>query len=79
MLADRFAPSARDVASAVNIAAFNAGIAIGAYLGGLVTDHMGLIHTAWVGSIMVLGAVVLTAWSRSLENKDERVHQTDAA
>ena len=71
MLADRFAPSARDVASAVNIAAFNAGIAIGAYLGGLVTDHMGLIHTAWVGAVMVFGAVLLTAWSRALENKDE--------
>lgn len=71
MLADRFAPSARDVASAVNIAAFNAGIAIGAYLGGVVTDSIGLIHTTWVGALMVLGAVMLTAWSRALENKDE--------
>lgn len=79
MLADRFAPSARDVASAMNIAAFNAGIAIGAYLGGLVTDHMGLIHTAWVGSVMVLGAVILTAWSRALESKDARALQSDAA
>jgi predicted MFS family arabinose efflux permease len=79
MLADRYAPSARDIASAVNIAAFNAGIAIGAYLGGLVTDHMGLIHTTWVGSIMVLGAVILTAWSRALERKDELTLQTEAA
>ncbi|MEK4061397.1 MULTISPECIES: MFS transporter [Paenibacillus] len=79
MLADRYAPSARDIASAVNIAAFNAGIAIGAYLGGLVTDHMGLIHTTWVGSIMVFGAVILTAWSRALERKDELTPQTEAA
>ncbi|KHL93336.1 MFS sugar transporter [Paenibacillus sp. IHB B 3415] len=79
MLADRFAPGARDVASAVNIAAFNAGIAIGAYLGGLVTDHMGLIHTAWVGAVMVFGAVLLTAWSRALENRDERMQRTEAA
>lgn len=79
MLADRFAPGARDVASAVNIAAFNAGIAIGAYLGGLVTDHMGLIHTAWVGAVMVFGAVLLTAWSRALENRDERVQRAEAA
>ncbi|MHA6531774.1 MFS transporter [Paenibacillus sp. BAC0078] len=79
MLADRFAPSARDVASAMNIAAFNAGIAIGAYLGGVVTDHMGLIHTAWVGSLMVLGAVILTAWSRVLESRDARLPQSDAA
>ncbi|QSF44951.1 MFS transporter [Paenibacillus tianjinensis] len=79
ILADRYAPSARDIASAVNIAAFNAGIAIGAYLGGLVTDHMGLIHTAWVGAVMVLGAVFLTAWSRALERKDERTLKHKAA
>lgn len=79
MLADRFAPGARDVASAVNIAAFNAGIATGAYLGGLVTDHMGLIHTAWVGAVMVFGAVLLTAWSRALENRDERMQRAEAA
>lgn len=79
MLADRFAPSARDIASAVNIAAFNAGIAIGAYLGGLVTDHLGLIHTPWIGSIMVLGAVILTAWSRALEKRDGRKPQSQAA
>ncbi|WP_141334920.1 MFS transporter [Paenibacillus sp. tmac-D7] len=71
MLAERFAPNAKDVASAVNIAAFNAGIAIGAYLGGIVTDTIGLIHTAWVGAVMVLGAVILTGWSRALEKKDE--------
>jgi predicted MFS family arabinose efflux permease len=70
MLAERFAPKAVDVASSVNIAAFNAGIALGAYLGGIVTEHLGLIHTAWIGSIMVGAAVLLTLWSRSLERKD---------
>jgi predicted MFS family arabinose efflux permease len=71
MLAERFAPKAKDVASAVNIAAFNAGIAIGAYLGGVVTDTIGLIHTTWVGALMVLGAVILTGWGRALDKKDE--------
>lgn len=71
MLAERLSPQAKDVASAVNIAAFNAGIAIGAYLGGVVNDSVGLIHTTWIGAIMVLGAVLLTAWARSLENKDQ--------
>lgn len=75
MLAERYAPKAVDVASAVNIAAFNAGIAIGAYLGGVVTDSMGLIHTAWVGGLMVLGAVILTGWARALEKKDETKHR----
>lgn len=35
MLAERFVPSAVDVASAINIAAFNAGIAMGSFLVGL--------------------------------------------
>lgn len=70
MLAERFVPSAVDVASAMNIAAFNAGIAIGSYLGGIIADSIGLIHTGWVGGIMVTLAVVLTIWSVGLEQKD---------
>lgn len=70
-LAERFVPGAVDVASAINIAAFNAGIAIGAFLGGAVTDSFGIVHTTWVGSLMVLGAVLLTAISRSLEKRDQ--------
>jgi len=75
MLSERFTPKAKDVASAMNIAAFNAGIALGAYLGGIVTDSIGLIHTTWVGALMVLGAVLLTGWARKLEAKDT-THQT---
>jgi predicted MFS family arabinose efflux permease len=76
MLAERFVPSAVDVASAINIAAFNAGIAIGAYLGGVITDSIGLIHTAWIGGVMVFAAVILTGWSRALESRD-RTKGTD--
>lgn len=72
MLAERFVPSAVDVASALNIAAFNAGIAIGAYLGGVVADSFGLVHTAWVGGLMVFGAVALAGLSRTLEHKDQK-------
>ncbi|MCM3324685.1 MULTISPECIES: MFS transporter [Cytobacillus] len=71
MLAERFVPSAVDVASAINIAAFNAGIAIGSYLGGMITDSIGLIHTSWIGALMVLVAAVLTGFSRALERKDQ--------
>ncbi|MDN3018003.1 MFS transporter [Paenibacillus sp. BSR1-1] len=70
ILAECFVPSAVDVASALNIAAFNAGIAIGSYLGGAITDSIGLIHTTWIGALMVFGAVILTGWSRSLERRD---------
>lgn len=73
MLAERYVPTAVDVASALNIAAFNAGIAIGSYMGGIITDSIGLIHTSWIGALMVLGAVILTGWSRKLEQKAETV------
>ncbi|TLS49785.1 MFS transporter [Paenibacillus antri] len=71
MLAERFAPGAKDVASALNISAFNAGIAIGAYLGGIVADSIGLIHTTWIGALMVFGAAALTMGARMLEQKDQ--------
>lgn len=71
VLAERYVPSAVDVASAMNIAAFNAGIAIGSYLGGIVADSIGLIHTAWIGSIMVMIAAILTGISRMLERKEQ--------
>ncbi|KXZ21276.1 MFS sugar transporter [Bacillus nakamurai] len=73
MLSERFAPSAVDTASALNIAAFNAGIAIGSFVGGVITGSIGLIHTAWIGALMVLGAVVLTGWSRLLEKRDQTI------
>lgn len=72
MLAERFVPTAVDVASAINIAAFNIGIAFGSYLGGVITDSIGLIHTTWIGSLMVLAAVLLTGLSRKLDIKDQR-------
>lgn len=75
MLAERFVPTGVDVASAINIAAFNAGIAIGSYLGGMITDSIGLIHTSWVGALMVLTAAILAGWSASLERKDQKGNQ----
>ncbi|MFQ3544317.1 MFS transporter [Halobacillus rhizosphaerae] len=66
-LAEKYVPSAVNVASALNIAAFNIGIAIGSFVGGIIVDHMGLIHTPWIGAVMVFGAILLTAWLRSIE------------
>ncbi|MBH0171565.1 MFS transporter [Fictibacillus sp. 18YEL24] len=68
-LAERYVPSAVNVASAINIAAFNLGIAIGASVGGLIVDSIGIIHTPWIGGVMVFGAVLLTAWSAALEKR----------
>jgi predicted MFS family arabinose efflux permease len=68
-LAERHVPAAVNVASALNIAAFNVGIAIGAFVGGLIVDSVGLIHTPWIGGVMVFGAVLLTYWSGVIEKK----------
>jgi MFS transporter, DHA1 family, inner membrane transport protein len=68
-LAEKYVPSAVNVASALNIAAFNVGIAIGSFVGGVIVDSIGLIHTPWIGGIMVVGAVVLTGWLRAMERK----------
>ncbi|PYE46301.1 multidrug resistance protein [Rhizobium sp. PP-F2F-G20b] len=77
-LARQHRPAAVDVASALNIAAFNLGIAAGAWIGGLtVASALGLRATPWVGALMVLGALGLTVVSGTLDGrgkKTEAVH-----
>ena len=69
-LAKQYRPGAVDVASALNIAAFNLGIAIGAWLGGLVVESpLGLVATPWVGAILVAVALLLTMWSAALDRR----------
>lgn len=74
-IAEREAPHAVDVASGLNIAAFNVGIALGALIGGHIVDKFQLIDTAWVGGVIVLVAFVLTRFSGYLDNRSvaERV------
>ena len=68
--AHRFAPQAVDVASGLNIAAFNIGIAIGALGGGVIVERMGLIHTTWIGAGIVLLALGLTVLAGRLDRRD---------
>lgn len=74
--AQRFAPQAVDVASGLNIAAFNVGIAAGAWGGGLIVAQVGLIHTAWIGAVVVLVALLLTAWSGKLDQRDAEAERS---
>ncbi|WP_312243622.1 MFS transporter [Stutzerimonas nitrititolerans] len=78
--AEHYTPNAVDVASGLNIAAFNLGIAGGAWLGGHIVASMGLIHTAWIGALVVLGALALTFWSGRLDRTDtsSEHHQNNA-
>ncbi|MCD2180890.1 MFS transporter [Rhizobium sp. GN54] len=69
-LAKRHRPAAVDVASALNIAAFNLGIAAGAWIGGLVVaSPLGLGATPWVGAILVAAALGFTLVSGALDRR----------
>ncbi len=46
--AEQFTPNAVDVASGLNIAAFNIGIALGSVIGGQTVEHYGLAQTPWI-------------------------------
>ena len=70
-LAEKHTPDAVDVASGLNIAAFNVGIALGAWGGGLIVAQAGLMNTPWIGAIVVLFALALTRFSGSLDKKAE--------
>ncbi|AMS39807.1 sugar MFS transporter [Aminobacter sp. Y103A] len=75
-LAKEHRPGAVDVASALNIASFNLGIALGAWIGGLVVaSPLGLGATPWVGAVLVAGAFVLTVWSGALDRRQEPLCQ----
>ncbi|MCZ4089960.1 MFS transporter [Sinorhizobium psoraleae] len=75
-LAKQYRPGAVDVASALNIAAFNLGIAVGAWLGGLVVSSpLGLASTPFVGAILVVAALMLTLWSGVLDRRAVPVGQ----
>lgn len=68
-LAEEYTPDAVDVASGLNIAAFNVGIAFGAWGGGSIVAEYGLMNTPWVGAIVVLVALILTRYSGMLDRK----------
>ena len=75
-LAERYTPDAVDVASGLNIAAFNVGIALGAWGGGMIVAQAGLMHTPWVGALVVLVALLLTRISGYLDRKENTKNLT---
>ncbi|SHE66040.1 MFS transporter [Pedobacter caeni] len=71
--AERFNPAMANVASAFNIASFNAGAALGAYAGGwVVSSTLGLGAAPWVGAIFVLVSIVLALLSAREEKLSEQ-------
>lgn len=78
-LAEKYTPDAVDVASGLNIAAFNVGIALGSWGGGLVVAQAGLMHTPWVGAVVVFVALLLTRLSGNLDKKALSTNGSDSA
>ncbi|PAU36771.1 MFS sugar transporter [Vibrio coralliilyticus] len=69
-LAEKHTPDAVDVASGLNIAAFNVGIALGSWGGGLIVAKHGLMNTPWVGALIVIIALLLTQFSGLLDKRE---------
>ncbi|WP_454889193.1 MFS transporter [Serratia quinivorans] len=67
--AEQYTPNAVDVASGLNIAAFNVGIALGSVIGGQTVATLGLAQTPWIGALIVLVALLLVSLSGRLDKK----------
>ncbi|GIO29478.1 MULTISPECIES: MFS transporter [Paenibacillus] len=67
------AGDAQELASALNISAFNMGNAIGAFIGGLVIDSsLGLSAVPWVASLVAMIGILLAIWSITLDQQEYR-------
>lgn len=75
----RYRPGSVDIASTINVSAANAGIALGAFIGGTVADSgLGLGATPWVGAIMVGVGLLLTLWSGYLDKREAHRSRSEA-
>lgn len=69
------AKEAPTLASSLNIAAFNLGNAIGAYIGGLVIDYGiggGLPAVPWVASLVTVIGLLFTWWGARQQKQKSR-------
>ncbi len=60
----------QNLASSLNIAAFNLGNALGAWTGGVVIEHgPGLQALGWVAALLTLAGLAIALWSRALDRR----------
>ncbi len=69
--AAQYTPNAVDVASGLNIAAFNIGIALGSVIGSQTVASLGLAQTPWIGALIVVVALLLVSLSGRLDKKSQ--------
>jgi DHA1 family inner membrane transport protein len=66
----RKAPGAENLASSLNIGAFNLGNAFGAWLGSaVISAGLGLPALAWAGALVPASALLVAAWAIRLERR----------
>ncbi|CAD5259577.1 Inner membrane transport protein YdhP [Bosea sp. 62] len=74
---DKAGPAGRNLASSLNIAAFNLGNAFGAWLGGVTIEHgPGLAAVTWVAALVPLASLVLAVISLRLDKRPQTALQT---
>ncbi|MGG4166377.1 MFS transporter [Rossellomorea vietnamensis] len=59
-IADRYFPSAKDLASSLTPISLNIGIALGSIVGSWTTNSIGLLHVTWVGALIAVAASIVT-------------------
>jgi len=65
---DQAAGAGQNLASSLNIAAFNLGNALGAWAGGMTVDHgPGLPALGWVAALLTLSGLAIALWSRGAD------------
>lgn len=69
----------QNLASSLNIAAFNLGNALGAWVGGVTIDHgPGLRALGWVAALLTLVGLAIALWSRALDRRAQKTGQLPA-
>lgn len=68
---EKAAGAGQNLASSLNIAAFNLGNALGAWVGGMVIDRgPGLAALGWAAALLTLVGLAIAFWSRALDRRD---------
>jgi MFS transporter, DHA1 family, inner membrane transport protein len=70
---EQAAGAGQNLASSLNIAAFNLGNALGAWVGGLtVQSSLGLQSVGWVAAAITLAGLAIALWSRAADRSETR-------
>jgi len=70
---EQAAGAGQNLASSLNIAAFNLGNALGAWVGGLtVQSSLGLQSLGWVAAAITLAGLAIALWSRAADRSEAR-------